>query len=222
VKTCSKIGCSETAAKAVGLSYYCWYHLKSRNMRHRAKARGKKVPSYDEVDKMFSELVDMKCPICKRTMVLHRSLGATPSVVSLQHDNDGMIRLICHSCNAAHARIGDIIYQIPKEHKQCGQCRTIKPITCFSKARRTRDGHNSKCRQCCSDYQKNRLEDIKKDPEKYANHLRKRRWSCWKYQGKLTEDAERHQEHLKRRRDASGKTTQRRGIRDLEQLNAVD
>jgi hypothetical protein len=42
------------------------------------------------------------------------------TVITLQHDRDGTIRLICKGCNSRHhLHPGDSYYQMPRGHKRC-------------------------------------------------------------------------------------------------------
>jgi len=147
-RQCSRKGCQNISAVNMGSStFYCRYHQRSSWMRVEAKRRGKYCPTPEEVDALFAELIDMRCPICMRVMVLHSSLGAMSTVASLQHDNDGTLRIICHGCNAAHSKLGDIIYDIPKGYRRCSICKTIKITTEFPS---TKTGGSKRIDSRCS------------------------------------------------------------------------
>lgn len=176
-----KPGCHEIGNRRVGRYYYCWYHLRSWSMRNQAVATGKKFPSADDVDKMFAALNNMQCPVCKRTMVLHTSLGTRSIVASLQHDNDGHMRIICSGCNSAHCRIGDVIYKIPDDHRRCHVCAQIKPKEKFHKDRCVFGGI---CKSCRSNQHKRRLANIKMDAARYKEHLRRKNIAAKKSQTK--------------------------------------
>jgi hypothetical protein len=56
-------------------------------------------------------------------------------VVTLQHDDNGKIRLLCKSCNSQHASVGDRFYKQPVNMKVCADCKKNLPNEMFYKSR---------------------------------------------------------------------------------------
>ena len=108
----------------------CDRHYRFGQMRSGAKRHGKLVPTRNELEAMRG--ADLICPDCK-TKMNWRSKDGTQSVASLQHYRDGSMAIVCRSCNTRHAfMLGDSYREMPKDHKQCPCCKTIKPLTEFT------------------------------------------------------------------------------------------
>lgn len=56
--------------------------------------------------------------------------------------------------------------------KKCSECGHEKPLSEFNKLRKSKDGHQSICRACCSAYNKARYAS---DPERHKGNVRKYR-----------------------------------------------
>jgi hypothetical protein len=128
---CSR--CGEPATIFQDDTNYCDLHYRYRQMRHGAQRGEKAIPSFELLDQLFQELrlESWKCPACKRTMNLLMKDGHA-SMVTLQHDRGGAIRLICFSCNSRHQHHpGDTYYELPEGHKRCHVCEKIKPLEEF-------------------------------------------------------------------------------------------
>jgi len=124
--------------------------IRIRQMRKNAAKFGKVVPSKEDMLVLFSECIQsgFKCPACSRVMNWFFKDGRS-TVVTLQHDRDGTIRLLCKGCNSAHARHqGDSFYDIPKGHKLCRICKAIKLLTDFYKDAHKSTGIASGCKKC--------------------------------------------------------------------------
>ena len=149
----SAFPCSVCGMKSVikqGNQHLCAKHYRFGQMRVHAKRHGKTVPSREEMESITPH--DMACPDCSRTMNWRSSEGRATGA-SLQHYRDGTHAIVCRSCNTRHAFMqGDSYRDIPKDHKQCPQCRQIKPHAEFS----TDNGRSgliklkSWCKQCSS------------------------------------------------------------------------
>lgn len=142
--------CPEPASRRLGKSWLCPMHYRLCSMRYTAKREGKPVPTVGELEWLVRSLDGMRCPHCKGVMTWQR--GKAPgSVVTLQHDRDGSMRLLCLACNGAHANYPeDTFYDMPlasSGEKRCGKCWEIKPLSCF---RLRADGrrHTSYCVEC--------------------------------------------------------------------------
>ena len=86
-----------------------------------------------ELEAMFKTLVDsgMVCPACGRKMNWRKSEGVS-TIVTLQHDRAGDLRLICLGCNSRHQHYpGDSFYDLPEGKKHCPSCGKIKPLAEF-------------------------------------------------------------------------------------------
>ena len=138
--TCSR--CNEPRFK---LSW-CLRHWRFNQMRQCAQHAGKIIPTVEHLERLANELSGMVCPACRLPMIW----TGTPKsrVVSLQHDQDGTLRLICQSCNCRHANIGDAFYEIlGPDRKLCRRCSTVKPLSEFHK--RTKGGSYGGVRDWC-------------------------------------------------------------------------
>lgn len=71
-----------------------------RRMRYMAAERGKAVPSFEELEAVWTDV----CRLCRRVMALPGSGGPRGLVASLQHWapgewSGGPFEIICHACN---------------------------------------------------------------------------------------------------------------------------
>lgn len=146
-------GCREPAISGRRGRGLCARHFRVRQMRECARRSRKTVPSATEIDLMLASLIEFRCPNCNRVMNWLRRDGRD-SVITLQHDNDGKLRLICFSCNARHRDYGDMIYGLSQNERRCSRCRLILPIACFPSDFTSRVWKNRKayCRGCCNAY----------------------------------------------------------------------
>ena len=172
--------CGDPAIKRHGRSNQCEKHHRFLQMQKVASLDKKYVPSFYELENATPS--DMACPECKKTMNWidgnERSLGAV-----LQHYRNGQIGICCLSCNTRHGLMeGDSYKDLPVDHKLCRGCKTIKPISMFSKRN---DGKKpyplSKCKVCM----KKAFDEWKtKNPEHYKllnkkhNQIRKEKYGA--------------------------------------------
>lgn len=155
--------CGSNAVKRHGRANRCEKHHRFAQMQRTAKADGKHVPSFYELESLVPK--DMRCPDCGVEMHWiddsNRKTGAV-----LQHYRDGSLGIVCHSCNVKHGFMpGDLYRDVPLNHKLCSSCRCIKPLSDFSVRK---DGKKpyplSKCKLCAkASYQ----EWKSKNPERY-------------------------------------------------------
>lgn len=161
--------CGEEAIKRLGRSNLCAEHRRFVQMQKTAKYDKKYVPSIYEIQSLVPK--DMKCGDCGVEMNWidnsKRSRGAV-----LQHYRDGALGITCMSCNTKHGMMpGDSYRDLPKGHKLCGGCKTIKPLDMFGK-RSAKEGDypKTKCKACELEAQKTwRL----KNPEGYKKLVKK-------------------------------------------------
>lgn len=167
---CSR--CHEKATIKQGNQWLCDKHYRFGQMRANAKRHDKLVPSYEELHAMSG--ADLVCPDCNRKMNW-RSRDGKSTVASLQHYRDGSMAIVCRSCNTRHAFMNDDSYkEMPKDHKQCPICKTIKPLVDFS-ADNSRSGDlkiKSNCKKC-SDQSVNKWKENNR--EKYNEYQRQYR-----------------------------------------------
>lgn len=128
-KYCSH--CSDLAVRLQGHQNLCAKHYRFGQMRANAKRHGKTVPTYDKLIELASR--GLFCADCNVRMNWLAKKG-NATVVTLQHYRDGTFGLVCLSCNTRHAYMqGDEYRTMPKDHKQCPHCRTIKPFSEFAR-----------------------------------------------------------------------------------------
>lgn len=126
---CSR--CEEPATIKQGNQKLCDRHYRFGQMRANAKRHGKAVPEYALLETIAVE--PLSCGDCKESMVW-RSRDSKSRVASLQHYRDGTFGLVCRSCNTRHAYMeGDSFRDMPKDHKLCPCCQSIRPFSEFSR-----------------------------------------------------------------------------------------
>lgn len=142
--------CGDQAIIKQGNQHLCAKHYRFGQMRANAKRNGKTVPSRDELESIMPK--DLVCPDCSRQMNW-RSADGQATVASLQHYRNGTYGIVCRSCNTRHAFMeGDSYREMQKDHKQCPQCKQIKPHEAFA-VDNGRTGPiklKSWCKQCSS------------------------------------------------------------------------
>lgn len=145
MKHCSL--CKIPAVIKQGHQWLCVRHYRFRQMRSCARRRGKTVPSCQELELMVPK--NMQCPGCSRTMVW-RSKEGPATVISLQHDRSGKMRMLCRSCNTRHAAfMGDSFYTHDQTKRVCPRCKQLLDWNHFSTDRTPRwKNKNTYCRQC--------------------------------------------------------------------------
>lgn len=130
LRTCSRAGCRAKATRGLGNARYCSPHYRFATMRTKAKADGKAVPTWEQLEALLTKN-GMVCKPCGRTMNWHAKDGAD-TVLTLQHDRSGAFRFICLSCNTRHAaQPGDSFYDIPQGSRRCSKCLQVKPESDF-------------------------------------------------------------------------------------------
>src|SRR6056297_1825930 len=142
-----------------------------RGMRYKAKDDGKYMPSFGELESVVPR--DMRCPSCSTEMNWFARDGHK-SVMTLQHDRDGSIRMLCLSCNTRHAFCeGDSFYDIPNGHKPCAGCDEIKPLDEFwTDNHRRWESKQTYCKSCAAERGQ---EWRKANREKYNRYMREYR-----------------------------------------------
>jgi hypothetical protein len=161
--------CGADSINRHGRANRCEKHHRFAQMQKTASVDGKYVPSFYELEKLVRE--DMTCPDCSVQMHWIDDNNRSSGVV-LQHYRDGTIGLVCHSCNVKHGQMpGDMYRQIPRGHKLCTACKTIKPLGDFNLRRDSKKPYPlSKCKSCMNSAQ---LEWRKRNPEQYKKLTQK-------------------------------------------------
>jgi hypothetical protein len=145
--TCSR--CEQPAVIKQGHQALCSMHYRFGQMRCLAKRRGLAVPSHSKLHELHALLFEMHCPHCQRQMNWRASDGQS-TVISLQHYRDGSYGLICRACNTRHAKMpGDTFCLLPDQHKACGRCKSILPMTEFDTDNSGRWLNKSSCCKTC-------------------------------------------------------------------------
>lgn len=140
--------CDKPSHIKQGRIFLCAAHYRMSSMRARAKRDGKYVPSLGVLETLAE---NMKCDGCGEEMHWLRSDGARLQA-TLQHDRDGLVRLLCLSCNTRHAQHpGDTFYNVPDGHKLCQGCKEVLPHASFWKDRSRPIGLKSYCKSCAAD-----------------------------------------------------------------------
>ena len=158
-KVCGRNGCNEhgiNKANGNGTTLYCEKHYRFLQMRDVAQRRGKVVPTWEHLDEMLLECLNEHgelgaCPCCGRQMQWRAGADKkTGSTISLQHNLDGTMCFICHSCNVGHgnSKLGDRYLYLEYDEKYCPRCDTVKSLDQFNKDRSKIRGARSKCREC--------------------------------------------------------------------------
>ncbi len=150
-RICSKKSCHEIGKHIDGGIIYCDKHHRFRKMRQGAKAQKKYVPSWEELELLlFIWCQNFKCPICNKKMIWWSNNKKRAKIISLQHNNDGSILLICYSCNSGHgsSQLGDRYFDLKQNEKYCSDCKRILSKKLFPKSVRSKDKLMTQCRQC--------------------------------------------------------------------------
>jgi hypothetical protein len=185
-RICGRKGCNEhgsNKANGNGTTCYCEKHYRFLRMRDTAQQDGKVVPTWEHLDEMLLECLNEHgelggCPSCGQQMQwkagADKKIGPT---ISLQHNRDGTMRFICHSCNVGHgsSKVGDLYFDIGYDEKYCPDCDTVKPLDQFNKNRSNGGGVQSRCRECQSNRSRKYHAAISADPIKRAEYLAKQR-----------------------------------------------
>jgi hypothetical protein len=159
----------------------CDKHYRFTQMRVNAKREGKKVPSYLELEQMLPKR--MICQSCRSKMFWRRKDGGS-LVVSLQHNRDGTMAIICMRCNIKHVKYpGDLFFSRDKNCKWCPGCNKEVLLKLFPADKRGHYGVASRCRECRRDYLRVWNKNARKlNPEKFRNYFKK-----WYYGKRMKE-----------------------------------
>jgi hypothetical protein len=144
---CSMCGLSAQHRTSTG-TYYCSKHHRFIQMRSHAKFDGKAVPSYQQLELLMPS--DMRCAVCVRRMNWLAKDGKATQI-TLQHDHDGRLRLICFGCNSRHARLpGDLLYALKPDERYCHKCKSVKSIADFYRSNYLKRTIklSSRCKSC--------------------------------------------------------------------------
>ncbi len=149
MKTCSKKGCDNEGIHIRSLrTIYCDKCYRFNCMIKIAKQYNKYVPSLIEIEALFGRLHNMQCPICDKQMIWHSKYGKMSNVISLQHNYNGDILLICHGCNSGHgsSTLKDEYFNLNNDERFCPDCRKILNKDSFHKS--SRNKYEGICKVC--------------------------------------------------------------------------
>ena len=108
----------------------CKKHYRFYQMRIVAKRHGKTVPSYEALELLWNKSKGV-CEGCGRAVNWLSNEGHS-TVITLQHDRSGRIRLLCLSCNTRHASFeDDTFYDQDPNMKTCPCCKRSLPLDQF-------------------------------------------------------------------------------------------
>lgn len=140
--------CKIEAKHVQGHQHLCSKHYRFGQMRSSAKRHGKTVPSREILEKLSH--IENKCGDCGIQMNWLAKEGHS-TVVTLQHYRNGEYGFVCLSCNVRHAAMPDDSYRdMPKDHKFCPHCKSIKSLDDFSADNSRSGGKKIKswCKKC--------------------------------------------------------------------------
>ena len=145
-KRCSK--CVRPAYMRQGHQWLCAMHYRFGQMRANAKRNGKEVPTHDQLNDLMEATNGSRCFGCHK--IMNWLSGTNQSlVISLQHDRDGTLRLLCRGCNTRHAiHPGDTYYAVPTNGKWCPDCDLVLTRDQFCRDRSRPIGLKSYCKAC--------------------------------------------------------------------------
>ncbi len=150
--TCRR--CDEVAHIRPKSRWLCKKHYRFTQMRAKCKTLGKRMPSYEWLE-LESGRINDKCPSCHRIMNWLKGDGVA-TVVTLQHDRSGEMRLLCLSCNTRHAYYpDDMFYQRDEAQKWCPRCKQELALDNFKTKKRKSQwlDRETYCIQCNRDRQ---------------------------------------------------------------------
>lgn len=139
--------CSSTVTKTRRRQELCDRHYRLRQMRYKATADGVYSPSMIELEQLVDRC-GMVCPACGVNMCWMGD-GEKKRQVTLQHNRDGTIQLLCLSCNSRHQHFdGDSYYVWDHTKKKCKQCGAVQDKCQFWRNKSNPDGLQSYCKMC--------------------------------------------------------------------------
>jgi hypothetical protein len=144
------VRCGEPAMKVRNKTAFCIPHYRMKQMIDDAKIDNKAAPTWEALSQLFDALIasGFRCPICDRPLNWLKKDGIS-TIVTLQHDRSGELRLLCLGCNVRHQfHPGDSFYDLPAGHKRCPMCKTVKPFAEFYPHKNQPNNRSSQCRPC--------------------------------------------------------------------------
>lgn len=161
--------CSRKAYVRQGRIWLCKKHYRFSQMRTCAKRHNKYVPTYEELELLTINTLQIDkgkvCPECNRVMNWVKKDGSS-TVVTLQHDRSGNIKLLCQSCNSRHSKYdGDSFYTRNKSKKLCPKCKDEKELSDFFNVKSSSKrwlNKGSYCKDCNRKYQKEYAREYRK------------------------------------------------------------
>lgn len=144
--------CNEpVSARCRGQNRRCDRHYRILKMVKGSIRRGLFTPDESVLDSMIDETGEnLSCPSCGKSMTFHSSANGMADVLSIQHNSDGTVSLLCLSCNSRHGNMHNRDSRFPQcgaDKKSCGVCKEILPLDEFYAGNCYR-GRQGSCKKC--------------------------------------------------------------------------
>lgn len=133
----------------------CVMHGRMKQMRSDARSHRKAVPAESYLERLLKESLKngFLCPHCKSEMGW-KLKDAGRATVTLQHDREGGLRLLCLRCNVRHSfHEGDRFYEDDGSSKLCGGCNLTLPLHKFGKIK-SKNRPKPRCKECTRRYKR--------------------------------------------------------------------
>ncbi len=133
-------------------SAYCRFHKKVVSAISTSKKRGKKAPSFAELEQLFLETkICRGCGVSLDPFKKYPRTSKRKDLATLQHKDDGGFEILCHICNVrAGGKFSEKIFDLPENMRGCPCCKQILPLKAFYIYRA------SYCMECCRTYVRER------------------------------------------------------------------
>lgn len=143
-------------------------------MQYSAKKRGKYVPTDQELETLFAKVKssNMVCKHCGKTVIMTSKEGCISEVVTLQHNKDRTLDLICHTCNTGEGNCKhNRPFDMPEGKYICSKCGVMKNASEFGFRANSFRHHVSACKKCRAKdaiiYRKLHPEKVKESNKKW-------------------------------------------------------
>lgn len=155
---CSRRGCHNMATRKRSLTtFYCDFHYRMSEMSQTSKARKGDGLTLKAVESLYETIGrPTVCLRCSQAFTWHSTKNGMASLITLQHNNDGTLCFLCHSCNSGHGNteLGDGWLKVnPATEKYCPTCKRVQSLGFFYRTKgNRRDGRYGWCKECSRSY----------------------------------------------------------------------
>lgn len=108
---------------------------------------------------------EKRCSKCGEVKPLHTFVGYSRKAISKKGNT-------CKQCHASYARAKKHIYsqrpKLPITQKRCSGCHEVKPVSDFFKHSVSKDGYDTRCKECKRIYLTAWKQSVKNDPIRLA------------------------------------------------------